>query len=278
MPRVRIDLHVHTRVSPDALDRPEALVRAARDRGLDGIAITDHDRGCAYNQLVDLGLADRTGEPVDGFLVIPGVEVSTKQGHVLVLGEAFSSPARAGGITAEALVHRARDRGLFTVAAHPFDRCRSGVGKSVLDRVPFDAVEVFNSKSLEPGSNLRAALYARQHGLPGVAGSDAHFADTIGRAHTIVDCTHFTTKGVLAALRLGQTAIHAGVHTPAELARYWVRGWFTRPWLADWACRAAKSLWPAGEDSAGVDDALPALPALLGEGAVDPDEREQSLA
>lgn len=237
MVSLRLDLHVHTRVSPDALDVPERVVEAARAMGLNGIAITDHDRGGAYRHLCELGLADASGLPVDGFLVVPGVEVSTNEGHVIVLGAAFETPAVPGGITSQTLVRMAHAKGLLAVAAHPFERSRSGVGQSTLERVPFDAIEVFNSKTLEPGANVKAAAWASQHRLPSVAGSDAHFADTVGRAHTILEAREFSVAGVLEAIKAGHTAIHAGLHTPRELARYWARGWLTRPWVAEWVGR-----------------------------------------
>lgn len=239
MAPLRLDLHVHTRVSPDGLDAPEVVVRAARAAGLDGIAITDHDRGAGYRRLVELGLADPRGLPVDGFLVVPGVEVSTLQGHVLVLGAALDMPARSGGIDAGALVNLCRARGLLAIAAHPLDRTRSGIGARVCASAGFHAVEVFNSKTLEPGANLRAAVLARELGLPAVAGSDAHEAALVGRAHTLVKAEAFTVQGVLGAIAAGRTAIHAGRHTHAEVARCIARGWLTRPWMLDWAARAA---------------------------------------
>lgn len=229
-------MHVHSRVSPDALTPPEVVVDAARRAGLDGVAITDHDRGGAYEQLVRAGLADRSGRAVDGFLVIPGVEVSALEGHVLVLGAAFDARA---GLSAKAVVREAHRRGALAVAPHPFDRCRSGVGAGVLDSLPFDAIEGCNAKSNEGRSNATATRYAARRGLPMVAGSDAHFASVIGRAHTIVTCEELSVPAVLSAVRAGATELVRGVHTPAELARYLAGGWLTRPWLFDLVKRTA---------------------------------------
>lgn len=246
---VRIDFHVHTRVSPDGLDAPEAVVAAARDAGLDAIAITDHDRAGAYRRLVELGLADPSGRPVDGFLVLPGVEVSTTAGHVLVLGAAIDTPARRGGLSPQQLARRVRamrvaggDAPPLLVAAHPMDRTRSGVGEAIVAANGlFDAVEVFNSKTLDRSANTRAGVLAAGLGLPAIAGSDAHNASLVGRAHTVVDAAELTVAGVLAAVRAGRSGIVEGFHTPGEVAAYIARGWLTRPWLADWAGRAAVS-------------------------------------
>ncbi len=239
MARHRIDFHVHTRVSPDGLDRPEAVVAAARRAGLSGVAITDHDRRGGYDRLVELGLADPRGRAVDGFLVIPGVEVSTTEGHVLVIGAAWDVPPSAGGVSAEVVARAARGVGALAVAAHPFDKMRSGVGTAVLGRVGFDAVESFNSKTIERRSNAQATAYSRRHALPLIAGSDSHQAQTVGRAHTIVEAGELSVDGVLAAVREGRTELHEGVHTWGEMAAYWARGWLTRPWLVDLTARSA---------------------------------------
>jgi predicted metal-dependent phosphoesterase TrpH len=237
----RVDFHVHTRVSPDALDRPETVVDAARRQGLDAIAITDHDRSAAYSRLCDLGLADPAGRPVDGLLVIPGVEVSCLEGHVLVLGATFDSP---GPITAAQAVATAHARGAIAAAAHPFDRFRSGVGIATLGRVGFDAVEAWNSKTIERHSNDSARAFALEHDLPMIGGSDAHFAAAVGRACTLVTCDEFTAAGVLSAVRSRRTEIVPGAHSAREILRYWGRGWLTRPWLFDMARRgAAAAAW-----------------------------------
>ena len=80
------DLHLHTFFSKDAVDSPEAMVAAAKKKGLSGIAITDHDTCEAVEYLHKKGWIRDDGQPVDDFLIIPGVEVSTKEGHLLCLG------------------------------------------------------------------------------------------------------------------------------------------------------------------------------------------------
>ena len=235
MPRFALDLHVHTRMSPDGLARPERVVAAARSAGLQGIAITDHDRRAGYDRLVRLGLADPSGRAVDGFLVIPGVEVSCVEGHVLVLGATF---APEPGCCAEDIVRRARALGGIAAAAHPLERTRSGVGLCTLESVGFDAVEGFNSKTLERRANADAESWARARGLPVIAGSDAHFAATVGRAHTIVEAEELSVSSVLAGVLAGRTELVKGEHTLTELARYWAGGWLTRPWVIDLARRA----------------------------------------
>ena len=81
-----IDLHCHSFFSGDGVSSPEELIATARRKGLHGFALTDHNTsdGCRY--LLDKGLVREDGQPVDDFLIIPGVEVTTAEGHLLCLG------------------------------------------------------------------------------------------------------------------------------------------------------------------------------------------------
>ena len=72
-----IDLHTHTFFSGDGVSSPEENVAAAREKGLHGFAITDHNTCDAITYLLEKGLMREDGQPVDGFLIIPGVEVTT---------------------------------------------------------------------------------------------------------------------------------------------------------------------------------------------------------
>ena len=170
--RVRFDPHVHTKASHDARGTVEAVLEACRDRGLDAVAITDHDTTTAARRAVDVG--DR-----HGVLVVPGVEVSTADGHLLGLGVTAAPPV---GRPFAATVEWIRDRGGLAVVPHPFQRSRHGVGRSVIDDC--DGVESFNAWSMSGLQNRRAAALARRRGYPGLGGSDAHRPGMVGTAYT----------------------------------------------------------------------------------------------
>ena len=78
----KIDLHTHTFFSGDGVSSPEQNIAAAREKGLNGFAITDHNTCEAIPYLIDKGLMREDGQPVDDFLIIPGVEVTTAEGHL----------------------------------------------------------------------------------------------------------------------------------------------------------------------------------------------------
>ena len=196
----RFDLHMHSFFSPDAADSPERLIAAAKARGLSGIAITDHDNCDVHADLIAKGLERGDGAAVDGFLVVPGVEVSTADGHLLCLGTTL--PVMAGKPAAE-VAEAIHARGGLAIPAHPYDRWRSGIREEVLDRVPFDGLEVFNAAVSSRTSNTQALEYAKRRGLSMTASSDAHHASAVGVSATVFDLETLDLASLMAALRKG---------------------------------------------------------------------------
>jgi len=196
----RFDLHMHSFFSLDAANSPEDLIAAAKARGLSGIAITDHDSCEAHEYLRAKGLARENGEAVDGFLVTPGVEVSTAEGHLLCLGTTL--PVMAGRPAAE-VVKAIHDRGGLAIPSHPYDRWRSGIREAILDKVPFDGLEVFNAAVSNRRYNVQARTYAERRGLSMTASSDAHHASAVGVSRTAFDLETLNLSNLLEALRTG---------------------------------------------------------------------------
>ncbi|MGD9896938.1 MAG: CehA/McbA family metallohydrolase [Candidatus Methylacidiphilaceae bacterium] len=198
--QVRADLHCHSYFSADGVSPPGELIRAARAKGLNAIALTDHNSCAGVDCLESAGLLRADGTPVDGFLVIPGQEISTRQGHLLALGLRLPDLHGISAADAAALI---RSQGGFSIAPHPFDYFRAGIRSRTLDTLPLDAIEVFNAAATLRRSNRQAYRYAKERGLPMVAASDAHEADSVGTAYVILDAEPFSVAGVLAALRKG---------------------------------------------------------------------------
>ena len=189
-----VDLHVHTRFfhgheqlatyyDPIGM---EMAGLAGRLRGLDGLATTNHD----YYRRLGNGA---------GLPTIPGIEVSTTQGHVLVVGPDPPRRTEPKTLTPEETVERAHERDCAAIIAHPFRN--SAVRESEAD---FDAVEL-NGKT--PQTWRRAREVASRRGLPLVGGSDAHYPFEVGRAYTQVDADELTPESVVDAIRAGDIAV-----------------------------------------------------------------------
>ena len=194
------DLHLHTHYSSDGCASPEAMVAAAKRCGLSGIAITDHNSCDAVAHLSKAGLIRADGEPVDGFLIIPGVEVSTAEGHLLCLGTTLPQMKGQPAIEVVAAIH---ERGGVAIAPHPFDSFRAGIREEILDQLPLNALETFNAAVSLRSFNQKASDYAARRGLAATAASDAHHASAAGICSTSYDLSELTLSNLLAAIPQG---------------------------------------------------------------------------
>ncbi len=187
-----IDLHCHTNASFDSLASAESVMRAAVRRGLTHLAITDHDR-------IDGALRAQAAAP-DGLTVIVGEEIKTADGDLIAL---FLERPVAPGQPASDTIAQVRAQGGVVGIPHPFDRFRGSMLKDPrLEAIGelVDWVETHNARVVGGSGNERAAAFARDLGLPGVAVSDAHSAIEVGVAYTVLDGDPSTPAGLLAAL------------------------------------------------------------------------------
>jgi len=220
---LRIDFHVHSFFSMDGISSPEELIASARAAGLNGFAITDHNTCDAAAYMLERGLMREDGRAVDGFLVIPGVEVTTADGHLLCLG--CNLPASLKGRLPSEVCDLAHRAGGICVAPHPYDLFRAGIRESVLDTLPLDGLEVFNAATTLKRHNRKAYQYAEKRGLPMTAGSDAHHAGAVGVACTILDTEDLSVAGVLSALKRGSELEQQYLSTRQTIRKTW-NNWF----------------------------------------------------
>lgn len=170
---VKADLHVHTVYSPDSIITPKALVYFAKKRGLNAVAVTDHNR---------VEGAFKIAKESD-FLIIPGTEVSSMHGHIVGLNVGEAIPK---GLSANETVDRIHAAGGIAIACHPFALFKGSLKANVSAK--FDAIETINARSFPFNrSSRKAEEAAKIFGLPRVAGTDAHYGPQIGSAYTIID-------------------------------------------------------------------------------------------
>jgi len=173
---LKIDLHVHTCYSHDSIITLEEVVAYSKKRGLDGIAITDHDTLHGALKLT------RESE----LIIIPGVEITTRQGHVLALNITTPISPRLG---LSETIQRIHDAGGIAVAPHLTTVGKAGLGlRQVTQTLHPDAIEVINSTAFPYFlSTYLSRRLAVELSLPQTAGSDSHIPQTIGMAYTVID-------------------------------------------------------------------------------------------
>jgi hypothetical protein len=189
---MRLDLHVHSIHSSDGKATPGDIIQQARKHGLEGLSITDHNNPEGSKQ----ALAQAVG--LKGFVVVRGIEVSAKEGHVLVYG---TGEPFAKGLAAAEVARLAEDRGGIAVAAHPY-RHWTGVGEKAVRRVDFDAIEGLNSNS-DKNANARARKLADEMRKPMVGGSDAHELSMVGVGFTVFEGALETEDQIIDAIAKG---------------------------------------------------------------------------
>ena len=182
---VKLDLHIHSEHSPDGRMALDEIVACARARGLQGVAVCDHDRALT-----------ETWDAPD-FLLIPGIELSTDRGHLLGLFVTEQIEARE----LDAAIDAVHACGGLAVMAHPFERSSDAQRlDAYLDRLG-------RADRKNPQANAMACALAQRAAKPVTAGSDAHLPEEIGNGVVTLEADALTLPAVRAALLRGATAV-----------------------------------------------------------------------
>ncbi|MDE2967036.1 MAG: PHP domain-containing protein [Chloroflexota bacterium] len=186
-----IDMHSHTSVfSTDSNLLPHETLERAAERGLDAVVLTEHDVLWPADRVA------RLSEQV-GILVLPGIEVTTELGHVLVYGLTETFPR----ITDSKRLHEyCRERDALMYLAHPARDPGLRVSRAAMDL--FDGVEGLNGCD-GPLQNQSASSRGRTRPLPPIGGSDSHALHEVGTAATEFAAEVATLEDLMAALRSG---------------------------------------------------------------------------
>ena len=167
---MRVELHAHTWWSGDCGVSPPDLCQAARDAGIDVLAVTDHNQIGGAFEARDCGIVE----------VIVGEEIRTSRGEVLAYFLTEWIPPRLPPLET---IARIRDQGGIVSIPHPLDQARnSTLDADQLESVAphLDMVEIFNARVVNPDRNRLAAELCRRHGKIAAVGSDAHTRGEVG--------------------------------------------------------------------------------------------------
>lgn len=192
---IRADLHIHTTYSDDSTVTPKALVeKLVAHNSIKVAAVTDHDTINGLSETRKLAAA------YPDILIIPGVEISTAEGDILVLGTEKIPPQPW---TVENVLDFANDNNYVSVVAHPYREYGMG---DLARNYKFDAIEVINGESTPHANNLANEL-AKTMKLPGVAGSDAHNLAEPLTVYTEIQAA-LNVDEILNAIKKGLVSAH----------------------------------------------------------------------
>ncbi len=179
---MKLDLHVHTKYSEDSINPPWLIMKMLKKRGLDGLAVTDHNTTRGWKSMQDA--AGR-----HGLELILGEEIKVyREGKLSgeVLGLFLNDEIKKG--EPGEVIDQIRQQGGIAVIAHPFDRIKGFRNlDSFLGKI--DGIEAFNSRVFSQPTNERALNFALQNNTGMTGGSDAHIPIEAGLAYTVADCS-----------------------------------------------------------------------------------------
>jgi hypothetical protein len=173
---LKLDMHVHTRGSSDSLAPLNRIFARCRERGLDGVAITDHNTVS--------GALELAANVPPGMILIVGEEITSRDGEII--GYFLKTGVRRGMPLADTL-QTIHEQGGLACIPHPFGTFRRHLldtKAAIQCMADIDMVEVFNARNLFYANDRKAAKLAAEYDKPGTAGSDAHSLWELGTAYT----------------------------------------------------------------------------------------------
>ena len=198
---VKVDMHVHTSCSPDSLIKVDDLLETCDRKGIDCVAVIDHDTAEGA-----LKLHEQEPERI-----IVGEEIHTTEGEIAGL---FLKETIQPGLSPLETIERIKEQGGLVYLPHPFDNMRRAVledqvREEIWEKI--DIVEVYNSRSVFPWSDWKAAKFAKKKGIPAGVGSDAHARYELGMAYVMIEqfdsADDFLAKLADAATRTRRTSM-----------------------------------------------------------------------
>ncbi len=205
---MRFDLHVHSVYSHDGHSKVKDILERCKKIGLSGICIADH------NSIEGSLEALKLKKDFEDLIIIPGMELSTKKGHLIALGiyEEISS-----NLSLKEIEDEIEKQNGLKIAPHPYSFLRKSLTFSIKD-INIDAIETHNSRDFLRLNKFFSTRYARKNKIPMTGGSDAHFLDEIGKGFTLIEASD--EEEILSMIRKGRCTPYFNPIPPSYYLRH----------------------------------------------------------
>jgi predicted metal-dependent phosphoesterase TrpH len=187
---MKCDFHCHTSYSFDSDASPKEIVNGAIEKGIDCLAITDHNEIRGALEAIEYS----KGKPI---LIIPGIEIKTKEGDVLGLNIKEKIP---NGLSAKETIKKIKEFGGLAIIPHPFGffcKFKGNLRKLIKE---IDGIEVLNCSIFGKGNRV-AQKFAKENNLCFTVGSDSHFPNFIGKCYLEIPGENLSVEEVLEKIK-----------------------------------------------------------------------------
>lgn len=206
---LKMDSHIHSEYSPDSSSKIDDILKVAKKRKLDIIAISDHNT------------VDGTWEVMKktrntDILAIPSIEISSTHGHILGFGCEENVPR---DLSPEDTIDRIHDLGGLAIIPHPYCFYRHGLLHNYKEKLEIDAIETKNARFIIGYCNNKSKKFSQKENIPALGASDAHYYKFVGDCYTLIDCER-DIDSVLKSISKGKTEAGGKGTSNVKLSKY----------------------------------------------------------
>ena len=206
----KMDSHIHSEYSPDSKSKLKDIFKVAKSRNIDIIAISDHNT-------VDGSKEARRLTKKDDLLVIPSIEISSIEGHILGFGCEEKIDRDLPAAETIDLIH---DQSALAIIPHPYCFYRHGIlCKADYKDLKIDAIETKNARFIVGYCNNKAKNLSKNENLPSLGASDAHYFKFVGDCYSKIDCEK-DIDSVLKSIKKGKVEAFGKGTSNIKLSKY----------------------------------------------------------
>jgi hypothetical protein len=206
---LKMDSHIHSEYSPDSSSRIDDILKVAEKRGIDIIAISDHNTVDGTEEVL------KKTRNTD-ILAIPSIEISSTHGHILGFGCEENIPR---DLSPEDTIERIHDLGGLAIIPHPFCFYRHGLLHNYKEKLKIDAMETKNARFIIGYCNGKAKKLSEREKIPALGASDAHYYKFVGDCYSMIDCEK-DIDSVMKAILKGKTEACGKGTSNVRLSKY----------------------------------------------------------